>query len=146
MPNWPHEKLPEAERLPPAGGHDQLTVARAMWWHERPDGVDMGLSHEGGHVLVQVEERNAHGGVRQYKAFYDAVGKDFVLRAEGRPSVHLSAERGYWGAAGVFYLRIPPKQLERMIVGVPYALAAKESGGGTNWDIADGVTLVRRKR
>ncbi|MCZ6573951.1 MAG: hypothetical protein O7C98_12405, partial [Planctomycetota bacterium] len=108
-----NEKLPEAERLPPPGGYKQLTIVRALWWDERPDGVDMRLSQEGGHVLVQVQERNAHGGVAQYKRFYDAVGKDFVLTAEGRPAVQLRAERGYWGAAGVFYLRIPPEELKR---------------------------------
>ncbi len=69
-----------------------------------------------------------------------------MLRAEGRPAVQLYAERGYWGGPGVFYLRIPPRQLERMEVGTSYTLTAKETPEhGTNWEIADGVTLVRRK-
>mgnify|MGYP001313575934 CR=1 FL=1 len=108
----------------------------------RAAGLDMGaLDEKSGHFFVQVKE----GG--DYKPFYDAVDKEFVLRAKGHADVAARAERGYWGAggawgAGVFYLRIEPEALARMAAGVPYALCAANGADDCKWTVADRVTLT----
>jgi len=127
----------------------RLTIVKAFWYADRPQGLDMtGLDEKSGHLFVQVQE--AHGN-SEYKPFYDAADNEFVLRAARRPDVVVHAERGYWGAggpwgSGVFYLRIAPDALGKMARGVPYALVARNRADACTWVVADGVTLSRAKR
>ncbi|MFO0983376.1 MAG: transglutaminase domain-containing protein [Planctomycetota bacterium] len=129
----------------------QLTIERAYWYDskQRAPSVTMRLDDPdtAGHVLVHVREGRAGVGASQYRGFYDRVGKDFVLRADGRADVPLKATRGYWAhpEAGVqeFYLRIEPEPLAAMAPGVAYSLIARNNTSGMRWLIADGVTLTR---
>jgi len=133
------------------GDHRQLTVDEVMWYTSAPDGVSMRLDdpETAGHVVVRVKEGVAGEGPRQYKRFYDRVGKEFVLRAADRPDVPLRATRGYWARPeeGLrhFYLRIEPDALATMALDVAYALVAKDGDGEFAWIVEDGVKLTRTR-
>jgi hypothetical protein len=134
--NVANEPLPEFK---------ELTVTRAVWYDssERPDDVSMKLGDAAsGHVLLQVKENRAGGGTAQYATFWEQVGKAFALRAEERPEVQARAERGYWGN-GWFYIRIPPEELAKMAVDVPYALVALNGDAKYRWTVGPDVTLAR---
>jgi len=76
--------------------------------------------------------------------------KEFVLRAEGHPEIPARATRGYWTdvahSVKDFYLRIEPRDFERMKRGVSYELVAVADGGdGYRWKVAPGVGIVREE-
>jgi len=125
----------------------QLTIVKAMWWVDRPAQVDMRLDdpQQSGHLLVRVKENHPDQDVSQYAPFYEQVGKEFVLRAAGKPDVRADAERGYWSGPAVFYLRIKPQQLQQMAEGVPYSLIALNRDEKYRWIVDEGVTLTRSK-
>jgi len=137
VPNDPVEEPPDPANLM------DLTIGAAMWYADRPAGISMArLDQRSGHVLFQVEEVQEGGGIAQYKPFYEAADKDFVLRCEGHADVVAHAERGYWGS-GLFYLRIPPEELARMEEGVAYALVPRNGVPGYAWNVREGVALTR---
>lgn len=142
-----HAKIPN-EPVPEPVEHKRLTITKAFWYwsDERPKTVEMRLSdpQKAGHVLFQVRECEPDEGGTQYRRFYDHVGKEFVLRAEGRKDVQALATRGYW-ASGLFYLRIEPAELKRMAFGVPYTLVAKNGHAEYQWEVSEEATLTRRK-
>jgi len=129
--------------------HRTLTIERAYGWDSPERQVDMRLDDPGsaGHFLVHVREFRRGEGTGQYKSFYDRVDKAFVLRAEGRADVPARAARGYWvdEAKGVreFYLRVEPRDFDRMVEGVPYRLHARNGVEGFRWEVREGVVVVR---
>jgi hypothetical protein len=137
---------------PPPDAYTKLTIDAAWWFDQCPAEVKMRLDDpdSAGHVVVRVAEGRAGEGPQQYKEFYDRVGKKFVLKAKGKPDIPIRADRGYWAKPeeGLrhFYLRIEPKDFERMAVNVPYALKAVGKKDQTHrWAVKKGVTLTRRK-
>ena len=137
----PHGKI-ENPAVEEPTEHDTLTVVKALWYADRPKGVESSnLDPKSGHVYVQVAE-NRDGSTRQYAAFYRGCSKEFVLRAEGHPDVPIRAERGYWGS-GLFYLRIAPEELERMASGVSYDLVPLNGEATRAWTVREGVRLER---
>ncbi|HKE00495.1 MAG TPA: transglutaminase domain-containing protein, partial [Planctomycetota bacterium] len=135
---------------PPSQRFRALTIEAACWWNERPKGVEMSLdeSDGAGHVVVRVAESKAGERSKQYRAFYDHVGKDFVLRAKGQADVPIRADRGYWADPDEglrhFYLRVEPRDLGAMAVGVPYELAWKGAADSEwRWIVKPGVALAR---
>ncbi|HEX5135841.1 MAG TPA: transglutaminase domain-containing protein [Planctomycetota bacterium] len=121
----------------------RLTIVKAFWYADRPRGFEMGgLDEKSGHLFVQVKENRPEGGSTQYQSFYDAVDKEFLLRADGHADVAVRAERGYWGS-GVFYLRIEPEALETMAVDTAYALVPRNTTGDFSWAV-DGVVGLTR--
>ncbi|MCA9284954.1 MAG: transglutaminase domain-containing protein [Phycisphaerales bacterium] len=137
---------------PPAPGtYQQLTIDRVQWFGEHPAGVDMRLDdpETAGHLVVHVVEGAPGEGPRQYKRFYDRVGKTFRLEAPGHGTIPVRATRGYWAAPekGLqhFYLRIEPADFAGMAPGVEYALvavdASRADADAPRWVVADGVTI-----
>jgi hypothetical protein len=130
--------------------HRTLTIDRAYWFHERPGDFDMRLDDPdtAGHIVVHVVEGRAGEGPQQYKRFYDRVGKQFVLKADGHPDIPVHATRGYWAAPeqGLqhFYLRIEPDNFARMMNDVAYELHWIEAAGAHRWAVIPGVTLTKR--
>lgn len=123
----------------------ELTVTRAIWYDspDRPGDVSMNLGDAAsGHILLQVKENREGEGTGQYATFWEQVGKAFVLRAEGQPEVKARAERGYWGM-GWFYLRIPPEELGKMPVDVPFVVVPLNGDAEYKWIVGQDVTLAR---
>jgi len=120
----------------------RLTIEKAIWYRDRPKGVSMRMNakDKSGHVLLKVTE-NRDGSLQQYAKFWAGVDRSFVLSAQGNPDIVAKAERGYWGS-GWFYLRIDPKQVQRMKRGVPYTLVPRNGRDGFDWH-AGRVTLSR---
>lgn len=131
------------------GGFRKLTIERLYWWGSPERKVEMRLDDPdtAGHLVAHVREGRNGEGRDQYVEFYDRVGKEFVLKAEGKPDVRAKAVRGYWAKPEEdmkeFYLRIEPDELARMASGVPYRLVAKNGNAEFQWTVGDGVTIAR---
>jgi hypothetical protein len=73
-----------------------------------------------------------------------------VLRAGGQADVPLHAIRSYWvdpkKDVHDFYLRIEPRDVPRMQLGVVYSLVPRNEKPDYRWAVADGITLVRDER
>ena len=141
-----HAKIENARA---AAEFTALTIDRLQWFAEHPAGVDMRLDDPAtaGHLVVRVVEGQPGEGPRQYKRFYERVGKEFVLKAANHPDVPLHATRGYWAKPedGVqhFYLRIEPIAFRSMAADVPYQLVALNGPGDHQWIVKDDVTITR---
>jgi hypothetical protein len=144
-----HSKLENA--VAPVG-LERLTISK-MYWYDDPakdPSVSMRLDNaeNAGHLLVHVDEDAPSSA--DYRAWYESVGKEFKLRAAGRPDVRAVATRGYWIDMGrgirEFYLQVPPEDLKTMEAGVRYELAGPAPDAGkAGWVVKDGVGIVRRK-
>lgn len=129
-----------------ADGWKTLTIERAIWYFsaERPNDITLRIddpSHAG-YVLLKVRENRSDEGLAQYQPFWDAVDKDFVLKAEGQDDLEAKATRGYWGS-GWFFLEVPRAEYDRMVKEVPYELVPANAKGERRWAVAEGVRLVR---
>ncbi len=143
-----HSDIPNPEE---EEAHRTLTITRLYWYHDenKPAVVQMRLddAHTAGHLVMHVAEGFADEGPGQYKEFYEKVGKEFVLKAKGRPDIPARAVRGYWTnvAKGIkdFYLRIEPDDFKQMAKGVNYSLVALSTDNEHKWCVAPGVEIVR---
>lgn len=133
-------------------GHRVLTVSRIYWYHDenKPEVVQMRLDDEetAGHLVMHVGEGLLDDGPGQYKKFYEKTGKEFRLRAEGRPGIRAFATRGFWVDVEKdikeFYLRIDPEEFSRMPFDVPYRLEAVDTKSDYRFVVLPGVTITRR--
>lgn len=134
---------------PVAPDHVALTIDRVVWWADRDSEIDMRLddASTAGHLLVHVAESFDDEGSSQYAQFFQSVDREFVLRATDRADVRLRAERGWFfdSSSGLrdFYLRIPPEEVAKLAVGVPYALVPLNAVPGRRWAVADGLSVTR---
>jgi hypothetical protein len=124
-----------------------LTVERALWRGSADlpadvASVEVADPHGEGHLLLGVREREP-SDTAQYGEFFEWVGREFRLRADGHEDVAAWAERGYWGS-GWFYVRVPPVEWRRMASDVAYALVAVDDDVSMHrWAIAPGVTVTK---
>lgn len=143
-----HANVPNDLLLGP-DEYSTLTIERAYWWTSPERAVEMDLRGDdpAGHFLVHVREGKAGAKPAQYKAFWNACSKEFVLIAKGELPIRAQATRGYWAdpEKGVqeFHLVVAPGDLGRMKPGVAYALSAADQDEDFRWIVADGVTLAR---
>ncbi len=123
-----------------------LTIERAIWYDspERPPSITtkIGDPRRAGYVLLRVRENHADAGLAQYRRFWEAVDKAFVLRAEGHDDLTAEATRGYWGS-GWFFLEVPRAEFDRMAFDVPYELVPEKGEGEMRWAMAEDVRLTR---
>jgi hypothetical protein len=129
----------------------ELPIARVYWYDDpaRDRKLDTTLGGpQGSAYFVAHVDTPASG--QECLEFFDAVGKDFVLRAKGRVDVRAGALMKYWidGSRQLndFILQIEPEELARMESGVAYELVASGEGGALRWKVRDGVRLTRPKR
>ncbi|UCF44325.1 MAG: hypothetical protein JSV99_05265 [Planctomycetota bacterium] len=124
--------------------HECLTISKVYWFHSdgRPSSIPVDSVREDndGHMLFHVEEWFEEiGTAEQYRPFLNSVDKRFILKAEGYPDVHASAERGCWSQE--FYVRIPAKEYALMREGVPYMVYPVNSSPKYQWKVVSGVTI-----
>lgn len=135
------------------GSLRELSISR-LYWYDDPkkdpklvanalQGVDTNS-----HFFVHVDTNSADGA-GAYRDFFDAVDKDFVLRAEGQDDIPARALPVYWIDSGKdlreFVLRIEPADYARMKAGVEYQLAWAGKSKDLRWQVRDGATLVKPK-
>lgn len=134
---------------PATPDHSVLTIDRIVWWADRDSEIDMRLADAttAGHLLVHVAERFDGEGSNQYAEFFQTVDREFVLRASGHPDVRLHADRGWFFSSSStlrdFYLRIPPEEVGKLAIAVPYTLVPLNASPGRRWAVAEGLTLTR---
>jgi hypothetical protein len=140
-----HAKLDNPE-LPE---HRTLTITKLTWWSSPERTVEMRLDDPAtaGHLVAHVKEVFPEEDVGQFNDFRAGADPRFVLRAAGLDDVPVRHDRGGWfdprGELRDFYLRIDPKDVARVEIGVPYSLVPLNETGTRRWAIADGLTLVR---
>lgn len=126
-----------------------LTIEKAYWWTSSERRVDMDLRGDdpAGHVLLHVREGKPGRGSRQYRSFWSACSREFVLQAPGKPDVPARATRGYWAepekSIQEFHLAIEPGDLSRMEAGLPYRLVPVQRSEDFRWQLAGDVTLTK---
>ncbi len=130
--------------------HHVLTITRLQWWSSPQRTVEMRLDdpESAGHLVAHVAEVFPDEGREQYADFYADVAKEFVLRADGHDDVPVHATRGYWvkppDDLHDFYLRIEPRDVARVQIGVAYQLVALGSSDAPRrFAVADTVTITR---
>jgi hypothetical protein len=129
-----------------------LTITKLIWWNSPERTVDQRLDDPdtAGHLVAHVAECTPGEGVSQYADFYSGVDKDFLLQADGHEDVPLHAIRSYWVDSSKdihdFYLRIEPRDVPRMELGVVYRLVARNEKPGFRWAVDDGITLTRDEK
>lgn len=119
------------------------TISKVYWFHsqERPTFIPENAIPQSsdGHLLMHVDLNG-----RELPELYRKLNKDFVLTAEGQPTVTAKAERGFWSSgSSECYLRIPAEELAKMKVGVPYRLTPANPDGEFRWKIAENVTITK---
>jgi hypothetical protein len=138
----------------PAGELRELSIGRVCWYDDpaRDKGLDtdLGGPADAGYFVAHVDKPGGKAKNRDCLAFFESVGKDFVLRAKGRTDVRAHALRKYWvdldGPVNDFILQIDPAEFARMERGVAYELAWSGADAPLRWTIRDGVTLTRPKK
>lgn len=89
-------------------------------------------------------------GTGHYSSYYEKVGKEFLLKAEGRPDLRAYATRGYWMDVERndkdFYLRFDPDEFERMAFGVVHELVYAGDDMEYRWIVRPGIEIIRGKR
>jgi len=132
----------------------ELSIGRVYWYDDpaRDQGLDteLGGPPDAGYFVAHIDTPDAKAGGQECLAFFDAVDKEFVLRAKGRADVRARALMKYWIDPGRrlndFILQIEPEAFSRMERGVAYELAWSGAGASLRWTIRDGVTLTRPKK
>jgi hypothetical protein len=83
----------------------------------------------------------------QYKIFLLAAGKEFLLRADGRPDAHARTTAGsiMSRADHELIIAIPPEEYARMAPGVDYTLFPRNEVPGYEWKIQGRVTIARKR-
>ena len=140
-----HAELPN----PPAQSreHFHADIVKAYWHdsdQDRPDfiGRDAVADDDNGHVFLEARHWIEDEGIAQYRRFWQAADKEFVLKAEGRRDVKASAERGHW--RNHFYIQIPAAQMRHLAAGVAYRLVPRNRNSDHQWRIDEDVRIVGR--
>lgn len=121
----------------------QVAVISSLYWFlsdERPDWIPAdAVAHDSdGHLLAHVDLE-----FDDLQRVYPKLEKEFLLTAEGQPTVHVYAERGHWNSE--CYLRIPADELHAMTPDVPYRLAPANADAEPGWRVASDVSIIRMK-
>jgi Transglutaminase-like superfamily len=137
-----------------AEGLRELAIGRVCWYDDpardpRLD-TELGGPSDAGYFVAHIDKPGGKATNRDCLEFFEAVGKDFVLRAKGRADVRAHALRKYWvdldGSVNDFILQIDPAEFSRMERGVAYELAGSGADAPLRWTVRDGVTLTRPKK
>jgi hypothetical protein len=117
----------------------EARITKAYWFHSehRPAWISADAVRDdgSGHLLVHVA-----GSLKDLKAIYPDLGREFRLLAEGKDAVRAFAERGHWNQE--CYVRIPPEEYRKMEPGVTYRLVPVNPDTGPRWTVEEGVTIV----
>jgi hypothetical protein len=132
--------------------HKIVTLSRAYWVDadDAPEAIRKvtWATRPGGHVIVHADEWFDDQPYTQYKLFMQAVDREFLLRAEGRPDVDARITMSYvtHPPEGLreMELLIPSQELARMEPGVAYTLLPRNEAPGYQWRTT-GATLITRK-
>ena len=132
--------------------HRALTLTRAYWADDddAPEAVrkTSWAKRPGGHVIVHGDEWFDDQPYQQYMLFMQAVDRDFVFRAEGRPDVRGRITMSYvtQPSAGLreMEILIAPEEFARMEPGVAYALVPRNEKAGYAWQTKGPLAITRK--
>jgi hypothetical protein len=142
----------------PLTGLHELSIGRIYWYDDPKKDPKLTTRLDdaaaAGYLFAHVDTRDPVGGANACMEFFNAVGKEFVLRSAGHADVHALAIQKYWIDSNRdlndFVLRIDPADFARMEAGAVYELAWVGRGPSTQdeplrWKIGDNVVIVRAK-
>ena len=117
-------------------------ISKAYWFfsERRPSWIpaESVQPKSDGHLLLHVDL-----AMDDLKALYPKLNTEFVLTAEGQPSVHARAERGFWNEE--CYVRIAEDQFALMVPGVPYELTPGKTDRQHQWRVEGKLEIVKPK-
>jgi RNA polymerase sigma factor (sigma-70 family) len=134
--------------------HRVLTISKA-YWADDPKAHDTikqskWLNHTDGSrsLLTHGEEWFDDESGPQYRPFLEAAGKEFLLKAEGRPDVHgrITMSSITWPSRNLREIEvlIPQEEYAKMVPGVEYALTPPSDVAGYGWKTEGRVTITRK--
>jgi hypothetical protein len=134
--------------------HRSLTISRAYWAddpdaHELIKGTKWLFRTDGSRsILIHADEWFDDGPGPQYRPFLEAAGKDFLLKADGRPDVRARTTTSSitWHSRNLHEIEvlIPPEEYAKMALGVEYTLAPPRDVAGYQWKLKGQVTLPKK--
>jgi hypothetical protein len=133
-----HSKL----QNPPIVVPKLAVISKAYWFFSelRPSWIpaESVQPKSDGHLLVHVSL-----SMDDLKAIYPKLSPEFVLVAEGKPSVRARAERGFWNEE--CYVRIPEDQFALMEPGVVYEFMPAKTDREHQWKVEGEIKIVKPK-
>ena len=115
-------------------------ITKAYWFFsdQRAKSIpseSMKKNHDG-HILVHVDV-----SFNDLKTIYSKLGTEFLLTAQGKPTIRAQAERGYWNQE--CYIRIPADGFAKMVTGVPYQLTPTNQTSEYRWKVDEMVRITK---
>jgi RNA polymerase sigma factor (sigma-70 family) len=134
--------------------HRALTISRAYWADDLDADATIQkakwLFHDDGSksLVIHAEEWFDDEPGNQYRPFLQAAGKEFLLRADGRPDVQgrITTSSITWPSRNLREIEvlIPRKEYARMEPAVEYALLPRNEVPGYEWKIPARVTIRKK--
>lgn len=117
-----------------------VVITKAYWFFsdQRPEWIagESLKKNKDGHILVHVNV-----SFDDLKTTYPKLGTEFLLTAEGKPTIRAQAERGYWNQE--CYIRIPADGFVKMVTGVPYQVTPTNQTSQYRWKVNENVRITK---
>jgi RNA polymerase sigma factor (sigma-70 family) len=134
--------------------HRTITISRAYWADSKEacEEIKSTARHwrgpGSGQLFIHGEEWIEGEPWQQYKVFMQAAGKEWLLRADGRPDIHARITTSSVVGRDLHELEllIEPDEYARMEPGVEYTLVPRNEVPGYQWKTKGRVTVAKERR